>query len=94
MEMNCFTCKYGGAYTNCYNQVGECDGYGKWQPKDKTVVKTKPRSEEGHHSYLEGYKDGHKSGLKRSLELLTEHKMMMVNPPLLAICPKCGKEIV
>ena len=66
MEMNCFTCKYGGAeIEDCFLLVGKCDeDCNKWQPKGEKAVEIKRRSEEGRLAYLEGYHAGMLSGLK------------------------------
>ena len=93
MEINCFTCKYGGSeIVNCYKIVGGCDDCNKWQPKEK-MVEIKRRSEEGRLAYLEGYHAGYKKGLEKSLEILTDHRKMMINPPMMALCAKCAKEV-
>ena len=65
MEMNCFTCKYGGEeIEDCFTLVGNCtEDFNKWQPKEK-MAEIKRRSEEGRLAYLEGYHAGMLRGLK------------------------------
>ena len=94
MEMNCFTCKYGGEeIEDCFTLVGNCtEDFNKWQPKEK-MAEIKRRSEEGRLAYLDGYTAGYKKGLEKSLEILTDHRKMMINPPMMALCAKCGKDL-
>ena len=91
MEINCFTCEYGGSeIVNCYNIVGGCIDCDKWQPKGGKAVEVKPRPSE---AYLGGFEDGYRKGLEKSLEILTDHRKMMMDPPTIYFCAKCAKEV-
>ena len=92
MEINCFTCKYGGAeIEDCFTLVGNCnEDCNKWKPKGEKAVEVKPRPGE---AYLGGFEDGYRKGLEKSLALLTDHRKMMMDPPTIYFCAKCGKEV-